>query len=82
MPVPYRDVTFGAHFVESVELVVDQCFKRRDVQGADRCRRVFRHQGEDREECGFGFAGGGGRAQQHVLVGAENRLARRDLDAA
>ena len=41
MPVPYRDIRFGAKVGQPAELIVDQGFQRTDIDGADRGRRVF-----------------------------------------
>ena len=82
VPVPDGDPGLVQQVVEPQELVVDQSLERGDVEAAYRRGRVFRKQGEDREKGGLRLAGGRGRSQQNVVVGAEDRFARRGLNAA
>ena len=46
-----------AQLVQTPELVVDQCFKRCDIEHADTLRRFFIQQGQNRKEGRFRLAG-------------------------
>ena len=82
VPARHGNARLLAQLGEPAELVVDQRLERRDIQHADRPRRVLIQQAEDRKERRFGFAGGGGRRQQDVVFGVKDRVARRVLDRA
>ena len=80
VPVPDGDVRLGAEVVQPCKLVVDERLQRADVDGAHRARRVLRKQGEDGEEGRLRLARRGRGGEQHVLVGVEDGVARRDLN--
>ena len=78
VPVPAGDgnARLLAQLVQPAELVVDQRFQRGDVQHPHRAGRVLLQQRQDGKEGRFRLAGGSGGRQQHVVLRAEDSLAR------
>ena len=58
VPCPDWDAAFGAEIRQTLELIVDQRLERRDIKRADRSRRLFRKERQDRKKGGFRFARG------------------------
>ena len=58
VPCPDGDAAFGAEIRQTLELIVDQRLERRDIKRADRSRRLFRKERQNREKGGFRFARG------------------------
>ena len=58
VPCPDGDAAFGAEIRQTLELIVDQRLERRDIKRADRSRRLFRKERQDRKKGGFRFARG------------------------
>ena len=82
VPGPNGNVSVLKEVVEAIELVVDQGFDGADVEGTHGARGIVVELGEDREEGGFGFAGGGTGGDEEVGVGVEDDVAGGDLDGA
>ena len=82
MPVPDGDARLLAEVVQAEELVVDERLERTDIERADARGRVFVQERENGEEGGLGLTLGSGCREQHVLIGIEDGVGRRHLDAA
>ena len=82
VPVPHVDAGLLAEVREAVELVVDEGLGGAYVERPHRGGRPLPELREDGEEGGLGLTGGGGGAQQDVVVRVEDGLAGRHLDAA
>ena len=82
MPPVNRDSLFLTQLVQSAELVVYKRFEGRYIQHSDCCGGVLLQKRQYGKERGFGLAGGGGRAYQHILVGAEYGFTCRVLHSA
>ena len=82
VPVPHRDIRFGAQVVQPGKLVVDQRFQRANIDAAHAGGHILGKQGDDGEERRFRLAGGGGGGEQHIFIRVENGVRRRDLNGA
>ena len=82
VPVPHVDAGLLAEVRETVELVVDEGLGGAYVERPHRGGRILPELREDGKEGGLGLSGGGGGAQQDVVVRVEDGLAGSDLNAA
>ena len=82
MPSRCGDSCFLAKLVQPPELIIDKRLERSDVQYSHRGSRLFVQEAQDWKKCRFGFAGGGGCRQQHIVIGIEKSIARRILHRA
>ena len=82
MPSRYGDSRFLAKLVQPPELIIDERLERSDVQHSHRSSRLFIQETQDWKKRRFGFAGGGGCRQQHIVIGIEKSITRRILHRA
>ena len=82
VPVPHRDIRFGAQVVQPGKLVVDQRFQRANIDAAHAGGHILGKQGDDGEERRFRLSGSGGGGKQHIFIRVENGVRRRDLNGA
>ena len=82
VPVPDGNVRPAAQLRQALKLIVNQRFQRADVDTADGGRRILVKERDDRKERRLRLAGCRGCCEQDVIVRPEDRLRRRNLDAA
>ena len=82
VPVPHRDIRFGAQVVQPGKLVVDQRFQGANIDAAHAGGHILGKQGDDGEERRFRLSGSGGGGKQHIFIRVENGVRRRDLNGA
>ena len=80
MPVPNGDTPLLTEVHKAVELIVYQGFQRSHIDAAHRGRRILPEVCEDGKERGLGLARGGRGAKEHVGIGVEDCVSRRDLN--
>ena len=68
VPVPDGDTRLLTQLVQALKLVVDERLQRPDVQCAHGAGRILGEERQNREKGGLGLAGGGGGAEQEVVL--------------
>src|SRR5262245_50330020 len=71
-----------AEAIESVELVIDQCLQRADVERPDAAFRLFDYAGADGQECRLSLSARRCRSDDDVAPSIKNRVNRPFLDIA